>query len=102
MFDTLTTDRERYHGLQMLVREKLPFYAADMTLNAGYNPLPADAQADKKAKLKRLNNVKAGKVECLPDLVAMVRHCLPDFPIPAELLPAEEQAPATEQELATA
>ncbi|WP_151087354.1 hypothetical protein [Hymenobacter baengnokdamensis] len=76
------TEREKYFSLQALVCEKLPYYAAQ---------LAAKAEA---GTLTRMQNVKAGKVISLADLVALVRHALPDFEIPAHLLPevAEREA----------
>ncbi len=76
------SENQKFHTLQALVCEKLPYYAAAMTVDAGYP-----------ATLSRLQSVKAGKTKSLTDLVALVRHSLPDFEIPAHLLP-EEQAVA--------
>lgn len=75
------TEREKYFSLQALVCEKLPYYAAQLAAKAEAGPL------------QRMQNVKAGKVVNLSDLVALVRHSLPDFEIPAHLLPelAEQQ-----------
>jgi hypothetical protein len=69
-------DKQQFHELQSLVCDLLPYYAAALTVAAGYP-----------AKLSRLQNVKAGKIISLADLVALVRHSLPDFEIPAHLLP---------------
>lgn len=76
------TEREKYFSLQALVCEKLPYYAAQM------------AATEYGGLLQRWQNVKAGKVVNLPDLVALVRHAKPDFEIPAHLLPevAEQEA----------
>jgi hypothetical protein len=69
------TEREKYHSLQALVCEKLPYYAAQLASTKGAGTLT------------RMQNVKAGKVISLADLVALVHHSLPDFEIPAHLLP---------------
>lgn len=78
------TEREKYHSLQALICEKLPYYAAQMVATA------------KGGALARWQNVKAGKVISLPDLVTLIRVALPDFEIPAHLLPevAEQEAVA--------
>lgn len=75
------TEREKYHSLQALVCEKLPYYAAQVAATAGAG------------KLTRMQNVKAGKVISLLDLVALVRHALPDFEIPTHLLPVGQPQP---------
>ncbi|MDO7849198.1 hypothetical protein Q5H92_22735 [Hymenobacter sp. M29] len=72
------TEKQKYYALQALVCEALPYYAAATTISAGH-----------KASLTRLQNVKQGKAISLTDLVAMVKHSLPDFKIPAHLLPEE-------------
>ena len=85
MSETLS-ENQKFYQLQALVCDKLPFYAASLTVNAGY-PAP----------LSRLQAVKAGKTKSLPDLVALVKHSLPDFEIPAHLrpeVPAPQQVPA--------
>ena len=69
------TERQKYHSLQAIVCEQLPYYAAQVAANAGAG------------QLSRLQNVKAGKTISLPDLVALVRHALPAFDIPAHLMP---------------
>jgi hypothetical protein len=75
------TEREKYFSLLALVCEKMPYYAAQSAANAGIGAA------------SRLQNVKVGRVICLPELVALVRHSLSDFEIPAHLLPetAEQQ-----------
>jgi hypothetical protein len=77
MSDTLS-EKQKYYQLQGLVCDELPYYAADITVKAGYG-----------AKLKRLQNVKSGKVINLRDLVALVSYSLPKFKIPVHLLPDE-------------
>jgi hypothetical protein len=77
------SEKQRFYALQALVCDALPYYAADMTVKAGYP-----------ATLTRLQNVKASKVISLADLVAMVQHSLPDFKIPEHLLPATENVAA--------
>ena len=78
------TEREKYFTLLGLVCEKLPYYAAQLTADAGLG------------QLGRLQNVKQGKAIGLADLVTMIRHTLSDFEIPAHLLPevAEQEAVA--------
>jgi hypothetical protein len=78
------TEREKYFTLLGLVCEKLPYYAAMLAADAGLGDH------------RRLQNVKQGKAIGLLDLVALVRHSLPDFPIPEHLLPevAEQQVAA--------
>lgn len=77
------TERQKYHSLQALYCEELPYYAADLAAKAGAG------------KLSRLQNVKAGKIICLPEFVALIRHSIPDADIPAHLLPDAQPEPAT-------
>jgi len=79
------TEREKYFSLLALICEKLPYYAAQMLAKK------------EGGTLSRWQNVKAGKTISLADLVAMVRLTLPDFEIPAHLLPepAEQDAAVT-------
>jgi hypothetical protein len=76
------TEREKYFTLLGQVCEKLPYYAAQLASDAGLG------------EHRRFQNVKQGKAIGLADLVALVRHCLPDFEIPEHLLPevAEQEA----------
>jgi hypothetical protein len=69
------TEREKYYTLLGLVCEKLPYYAAHLAAEAGLGVAA------------RLQNIKLGRIVNLADLVALVRHSLPDFEIPAHLLP---------------
>jgi hypothetical protein len=85
------SEKQKFFSLLAAVCDKLPRYAVEQTINADYGAEYGAAAA------KRLYNVKQGKVVCLPDLVALVRHSLPQFEIPAELLPTSE-----EQQLAAA
>jgi hypothetical protein len=77
------TEREKYFTLLALVCEKLPYYAAQLASDAGLG------------QAKRLQNVKVGRIVCLPELVALVRHSLPDLEIPSYLLPDTQMEPAT-------
>lgn len=77
------TKREKYFSLQALICEKLPYYAAQLTATTKGGPLA------------RWQNVKAGKAISLPDLVTLIQVALPDFEIPAHLLPE----PAEQQEV---
>jgi hypothetical protein len=69
-------EEEKFYSLLALVCRKMPHYAVQMTIDAGYE-----------AERQRLHDVKRGRTICLPDLVALVRHSLPRFEIPAHLLP---------------
>ena len=82
MSETLS-ENQKFHTLQALVCEKLPYYAAAMTVDAGY-PAP----------LSRMQAVKAGKTKSVADLVAMIRCALPGFEIPAHLLPEQQEVAA--------
>lgn len=75
------TEREKYFTLLGLVCEKLPYYAAQLASDAGLG------------EHRRLQNVKLGKAIGLIDLVALTRYCLPDFEIPAHLLPEAQPEP---------
>jgi hypothetical protein len=84
-------EQEKFYSLLALVCRKWPRYAVEATLNADYGKQYGEAAA------RRLYNVKQGKVVNLADLVALIRHSLPKFEIPAHLLPepAEQEAPVT-------
>lgn len=82
-------EKEKFYSLLALVCMKLPRYAVELAINAGHGAEYGDNAA------RRLYNVKQGKVICLPDLVALVHHSLPDFEIPAHLLPTEQPEPVT-------
>lgn len=87
-FSQPPTDRQRYFALLALVCESMPHYAVDNAIRAGYAPSHSGRGASG-SDSTRLNHVKQGKVVSLPDLVALVRHSMPDFDVPAFLLPAE-------------
>jgi hypothetical protein len=74
-------EKEKFHLLFALVCMKLPYYAVDRAIQAGYG-------AHHKSASVRLGNVKLGKVPDLNDLIALIKHSMPDFDIPARLLPA--------------
>jgi hypothetical protein len=79
-------EEEKFYNLMALVCRKMPHYAVQMTLDAGkYKDQPRQF----------LHDVKRGRTLNLPALVALVRHSLPDFEIPAHLLPTEQPEPAT-------
>ncbi|MCA8830500.1 hypothetical protein [Hymenobacter pini] len=80
------TEKQKYYALLALVCEDLPHFAVDRAIRAGYGQQYASAST-------RLSHVKQGKVACLPDLLALVEHSLPEFAVPAHLRP--EHAPAT-------
>lgn len=71
------TERQKYLRLLSIVIEDLPTSAIDTAIKADY-PAPASM----------LNNVRIGRVHNLEHLVALVRHGLPKYQIPEELLPA--------------
>ncbi|MGI4873401.1 MAG: hypothetical protein ACRYFX_19760 [Janthinobacterium lividum] len=74
-------EKEKYYLLLALVCLKLPHYAVDRTIQAGYGSQYPSAAV-------RLGNVKLGKVPDLGDLCALIKHSMPDFDIPGRLLPA--------------
>lgn len=74
------TDRQKYHALQALVCEDMPYHAPTTAIRAGYGlQYPAAGI--------RLQNVKQGKVLSLVDLIALVEITMPEFQIPANLRP---------------
>lgn len=73
-------EKEKYYLLLALVCYKLPHYAVDRTIEAGYGKHHKNASV-------RLGNVKLGKVPDLNDLCALIKHSMPAFDIPARLLP---------------
>ena len=83
-------EQEKFYYLLAMVCRKLPRYAVEATIRADYGAEYGEAAA------RRLYNVKQGKVVNLRDLVAIIRASLPDFEIPAHLLPevAEQEAVA--------
>ena len=76
-------EEEKYYGLMALVCRKLPHYAVQMTIDAGY-----------KGSRQMLHDVKRGRTINLTALVALIRASLIGFEIPAHLLPAEAEEPA--------
>ena len=74
-------EKEKFYLLFALVCTKLPRYAVDRTLQAGYGK-------DYEGASVRLTNVKNGKVADLNDLCALIKYSMPDFDIPPRLLPA--------------
>lgn len=80
------TDKQKYYHLLGEVCEAMPSSAVDSAVRAGYGQ-------EHKSASTRLHHVRQGKVASLPDLVALIRHSMPDYQIPAELLPAPAPAP---------
>lgn len=74
-------EKQKYYLLLALVCNKLPHYAVDRTIQAGYG-------SQYKSAAVRLGNVKLGKVPDLNDLCALIKHSMLEFDIPARLLPA--------------
>lgn len=74
-------EKQKFYLLIAMVCLKLPYYAVDRAIQAGYGKHHKNAAA-------RLGNVKLGRVPDLHDLVALIKHSMPDFDIPARLLPA--------------
>lgn len=74
-------EKEKYYLLLALMCGKLPHYAVDNTIMAGYG-------RQYKSAAVRLGNVKLGKVPDLNDLCALIRYSMPEFAIPGRLLPA--------------
>ncbi|HEX8506518.1 MAG TPA: hypothetical protein VF630_14220 [Hymenobacter sp.] len=79
------TDRQKYYHLLGEVCELMPSSAVDSAIRAGYG------RAFKSAST-RLHHVKQGKVASLPDLLALIEHSMPDYEVPAHLLPADGPA----------
>jgi hypothetical protein len=71
------TERQKYLRLLSLVIEDLPSSAVDAAVRAGY-PAPASMLA----------NVRIARVMNLLHLVALIGYGLPNYQIPADLLPA--------------
>lgn len=74
-------EKEKFYLLMALVCKKLPYYAVDHTIQAGYGKHHRSAAV-------RLGNVKLGKVPDLNDLCALIKYSMPEFDIPSRLLPA--------------
>ncbi len=83
-------EKEKFYSLLALVCMKMPRYAVEITVRAGYGEELGPAAA------KHLYNIKQGKVVNLAALVALVRHSLPEFKIPAHLLPDAAPVPDAE------
>jgi len=79
------TDKQKYYHLLGEVCEAMPSSAVDSAIRAGYGQ-------EHKSASTRLHHVKQGKVASLPDLVALIRYSMPDYEIPAHLLPDEAAA----------
>lgn len=79
------TEKEKYYHLLGEVCEKMPSSAVDSAIRAGYGQ-------EHKSASTRLHHVKQGKVVSLADLLALIRYSMPDYQVPAPLLP--EAAPA--------
>ena len=79
------TERQKYHSLQALVCEIMPYHAPTTAIRAGYG-------AQYPAAASRLQNVKQGKVLSLVDLIAMVELTMPEYEIPEHLRPAAVSA----------
>ncbi|MDB5268021.1 MAG: hypothetical protein JWP58_1061 [Hymenobacter sp.] len=73
-------EKEKFYLLMALVCFKLPHYAVDYTIQAGYGKHHRNAAV-------RLGNVKLGKVPDLNDLCALIKYSMPDFDVPARLRP---------------
>jgi hypothetical protein len=74
-------EKQKFYLLMALVCMKLPHYAVTRAIQGGYGEQYPNAAV-------RLGNVKLGKVPDLNDLVALIKYSMPDFDIPARLLPA--------------
>lgn len=74
-------EKEKFYLLMALVCKKLPYYAVDNTIRAGYG-------GEYKSAAVRLGNVKLGKVPDLNDLCALIKNSMPEFDVPTRLLPA--------------
>jgi hypothetical protein len=73
--------KEKYYLLMAMVCLKIPRNAVTKAIQGGYGDQYPNAAA-------RLDNVKLGKVPDLNDLIALIKYSMPDFDIPARLLPA--------------
>lgn len=74
-------EKEKFYLLMAMVCTKLPYYAVDHAIQAGYGKHHKSASV-------RLTNVKNGKVPDLNDLCALIKYSMPDFDVPHRLLPA--------------
>ena len=76
------TEKQKYYRLMSLICESLSGSAVDALVRAGY-PLGTTV----------LTQVRYGRTINLPALIDLVHAGLPDFQIPAELLPAPVPQP---------
>lgn len=74
------TEKQKFYHLLAEVIEDMPHHAPTAAIRAGYGEQYPSAAT-------RFQHVKQGKVACLPDLIALIEHSMPDFTIPAHLLP---------------
>jgi hypothetical protein len=77
------TEKQKFYHLLSLVCEDLPTGAINAAISGGYE-----------ANAVQLMHVRQGRIINLAHLVALVTHGLPQFPIPAKLLPAATAARA--------
>jgi hypothetical protein len=80
------TEKQKYYHLLGEVCEDMPSSAVDSAIRAGYGQ-------EHKSASTRLHHVKQGKVASLTDLVALIRYSMPDYQVPAHLLPEAAAAP---------
>jgi hypothetical protein len=71
------TEKQKFYRLLSEVCERLPTSAINDAIAGGYN-----------ANAVQLLHVRQGRTINLPHLVALIKHGLPDFQIPEQLLPA--------------
>ena len=76
MHAPLTTERQKYHHLYSLVCEDLPTKAVDALVRKGH-----------KATTEELRAVRQSHKPHLTWLIDLIHIGLPDFQIPAQLLP---------------
>lgn len=72
----LTTERQKYHHLYSLVCEDLPTKAVDALVRKGHE-----------ATTEELRAVRQSRKPHLAWLIDLIRIGLPDFQIPAEVMP---------------
>ena len=78
----LSTDKQKYYHLMALVCEDLATTTIDQLVRGGHHATTA-----------QLTAVRQGRRIDLPLLIDLVRAGLPQFPIPAELLPTAVPQP---------
>lgn len=81
---SLSTDRQKYYQLMALVCEDLTTAAIDALVRSGHE-----------ASTAQLTAIRSGRRIDLPWLIDLVRAGLPDFTIPAVLLPTSPIPVAT-------